>query len=193
MNLASRFQKIEIKSSDQLRQWLQTNHPMDESVWLITYKKTVPEFYVSFSEIVDQLLCYGWIDSTIRKVDERRVMRLISKRRRGSQWSAVNKKKVTELINQGLMMDAGLKAIQRAKKDGSWTFLDDVDNLIVPTDLTKELQRYPKAFENFKNFPKSAQRVALTWVKSARANETRERRIIEVAFLAQENIRAPLT
>ncbi len=193
MSFTSRFKKIEIKSSDDLRKWLGTNQDLDESVWLITYKKNRPEFYVSFSEIVNQLLCFGWIDSTTRKVDDHRTMRLISKRRRGSQWSAVNKNKVAELMASHQMTEAGLKAVDRAKKDGSWTFLDDVENLVIPSDLKEELHRYPEALENFKDFPKSAQRFTLAWIKQARTAETRERRIIEAAFFAQESIRTPLT
>ena len=184
------IEKVEVRFIQELRKWLEKNHSQQESVWLVSYKKSTPEFYVSWNEIVDQLLCFGWIDSVVRKLDDLRTMRLISKRQRSSIWSLVNKKKVSRLIEEGLMMPAGLKVIEQAKKDGSWNFLDEVDQLIIPEDLISEFKQHPKALAHFEQFPKSVKRGILYWIKSAKKLETRENRIIEAAFLASENVRA---
>lgn len=156
---------------------------------MISYKKSAQDYYVSWSEIVDQLLCFGWIDSVVQKLDEHRVKRLITKRRKGSIWSAVNKKKVLHLTKTGLMTPLGQKVIQQAKADGSWNFLDEIDKLIIPDDLRTELKRYPRALAYFERFPKSVKHSTLYWIKSAKKPDTRESRIIEAAFLASENIR----
>jgi uncharacterized protein YdeI (YjbR/CyaY-like superfamily) len=184
------MERIEIRSQSELRDWLKSNHLKTKSVWLVTYKKSVPQYYVSWSEIVDQLLCFGWIDSVIQKVDEHKTMRLISKRKEKSVWSQINKEKVEHLINGGLMTSSGLDAINRAKRDGSWDFLTEIDQLIIPKDLLIELRKYPASLKHFQNFPKSVRHQILYWIKSAKKPETRENRIIEVAFLASENIRA---
>jgi len=183
------LEKIEIRSSHELRKWLESNHTQEESVWLVSYKKSVPDFYVSWNNIVDQLLCFGWIDSVVRKLDDIKTMRLISKRKKGSIWSLVNKKKVSRLIEDDLLTPAGLMVIKQAKKDGSWHFLDEIDKLIIPDDLMFEFKRYPKALDHFEQFPKSVKQGILYWIKSAKKKETRETRIIETAFLASENVR----
>lgn len=182
------YQEIEVKSQQELRRWLQDNHHLSESYWLVTHKKK-SEHYLPYPFMVDELLCFGWIDSLPRRKDDLRTMRLISPRKKGSVWSKVNKEKVKKLEKLEKMTPAGRVKIRQAKKDGSWFFLDDVEALKVPKDLRKELQLYPKANHFFELFPPSAKKVILHWIKSAKREKTRERRIIEVAFLANENIR----
>ena len=115
-------------------------------------------------------ICFsrGWIDSVVRKLDDLRTMRLISIRKKGSIWSLVNKKKVSRLTQVGLMTPSGLIAVERAKKDGSWNFLNEVDQLIIPKDFMSELRRYPNAFAHFNKFPKGVKRGILYWIKSAK-------------------------
>ncbi len=188
--IGKNLDRIEIKSKSQLREWLAKNHTSHKSYWLISYKKSHTDYHVSWGDLVDQLLCFGWIDSVINKVDEHRTMRLISKRKKGSIWSLVNKNKVSQLIKEGQMTADGLEVIEQAKKDGSWNFLDEIDQLIIPNDLMSELKLYPNALSYFEEFPKSIKRGILYWIKSARKPETRENRIIETALLASENVRA---
>ncbi len=182
------YNEIEIKSQRDLRDWLEENFELAQSHWLVTYKKGSKNYF-PYGNLVDELLCFGWIDGLVRKKDELRTMRLISPRKKGSVWSRVNKQKVQKLEKLGRMTHAGREKIAEAKKDGSWFFLDDVEDLIVPEDLKNELDRYPNAPFFFKQFPPSVKKGVLHWIKSARRDETRERRIIEVAFLASENIR----
>ncbi len=182
------YKEIEVKSLNELRDWLEGNFELSQSHWLVTYKKGSKN-YIPYPDLVDELLCFGWIDGLVRKKDELRTMRLISPRKKGSLWSRVNKQKVQKLEKLGRMTEAGREKIAQAKKDESWFFLDDVEDLIIPEDLKEELARYPKAAGFFEQFPASVKKGVLHWIKAARRAETRERRIIEVAFLASENIR----
>lgn len=183
------LKELEVKTSKELRNWLKKNHTQKESLWLVTYKRSSP-FYLSHADLVDQLLCFGWIDGLARKRDDLKTMRLISPRKKASIWSKVNKDKIKRLESLGLIEASGWKAIEQAKSDGSWEFLDDVEARKIPEDFLKELKKYPMAHQYFLDFPPSAQKYMLYWIKAARQPMTREARIIEVAFLASENIRA---
>jgi uncharacterized protein YdeI (YjbR/CyaY-like superfamily) len=116
------FIRIEIESIAALRKWLKKNHASQESVWLVRFKKGKTESYFSYDEIVDELLCYGWIDSLPRKLDENKTMLLISPRKNNSNWSKVNKTKVEKLIQSSRMQQSGLTAIKRAKKKAVGVF-----------------------------------------------------------------------
>lgn len=183
------LEKVEIKSRDELRTWLEANHTQKESVWLVTFKKSVPEMYVSTGDVLDEILCFGWIDGRRMKLDERRTMQLISPRKT-QHWSKTYKDRVSKLTRLGRMHDAGLRSVEIAKENGMWDFLNDVDALIVPDDLDEALRKLPPASENFAAFPDSVKRDILRWIKMARKPETRSRRIAESAELAARNERA---
>lgn len=187
--VADHYEQVEIRSREELRQWLAANHERDEGVWLVHYKKH-SEHYVAWSEIVDECLCFGWIDSLVRKLDEDRSMHLMTPRKAGSIWSKVNKDKVKRLERAGLMTDAGRAVIERAKADGSWTFLDAVEALEIPDDLATEFARYRRAAANFEAFPRSAKRGILEWIQNAKRDPTRRKRVEETARLAQRGERA---
>lgn len=190
MAAGEHFARIEIVSRAQLRDWLIAHHGQAESVWLVTWKKASGDRHVPYGDIVDEVLCFGWIDSLPRKLDEDRSMLLISPRKRGSAWSAVNKAKVERLSAAGLIHPAGQAVIDAARADGSWTRLDAVDALLVPPDLEAALAARPDAAENFARFPPSTRRGILEWIIQAKRPETRNKRITETADLAQRNIRA---
>ncbi len=184
------LEKVEVRSRSELRRWLEANHPRSESCWLITYKKHVDEHYIAYGDIVDELLCFGWIDSRTRRVDENRSKLLIAPRNAGSTWSRVNKQKVAKLEKAGRMTEAGRVKIDAAKKDGSWTFLDDVEALIEPDDLAAALDADTKARQNFNAFNASAKKVILLWIKTAKRQATRQKRIRDTVELAARNIKA---
>lgn len=154
----------------------------------MSYKKHHPD-YVSWPEIVESLLAHGWIDSTARKVDEDRSMILIAPRRAGSMWSAVNKAIVARLEADGRMTDAGRAVIDRAKADGTWTILDDVEALIEPDDLAAALDTTSGARGHWDDFPPSVRKNLLWWVKSAKRPDTRARRIATIATETAEGRR----
>ena len=188
--MAKNFPKVQVESREEWRAWLEANHESAESIWLVTFKKASGKPHVSYDAVVEEALCFGWIDSLPRKLDEERTMLLLSPRKPGSAWSKVNKERVERMIAAGKMRPAGLRKIEQSKADGSWTFLDDVDALVVPDDLAAALREYENAGENFAAFPRSSKRGILEWIKQAKRTETRDKRVRETAKLASSNIRA---
>ncbi|MEM9819131.1 MAG: YdeI/OmpD-associated family protein, partial [Cyanobacteria bacterium P01_D01_bin.6] len=160
-----------------------------ESIWLVTYKKNVPNKYVSIQAVLDEVLCFGWMDGRRMKLDDERTMQLLSPRKT-EHWSKTYKDRVAILTTEGRMHEAGLSAVETAKKNGMWDFLNDVDALIKPDDLIEALENSPPALENYEMFPDSAKRDILRWIKLAKKPETRAKRIRETAELAAQNKRA---
>ncbi|MEM1286098.1 MAG: YdeI/OmpD-associated family protein [Pseudomonadota bacterium] len=187
---AEDLEQVEVKSRAGLRARLTANHHQTESIWLITYKKAVPDWYVDYDTIVEECLCFGWVDSLTRAKDDQRSMLLLAPRKTSSAWSGSNKRRVEKLLAAGLMESPGLAKIEAAKANGMWTFLDDVEAVISPPDLVEALERYPDAKAHFDAFPRSPKRGILEWIKQAKKPETRAKRIEETASLAQDNTRA---
>lgn len=177
------FQKVEVSSKAELRHWLEQNHQQEESVWLVTYLKAVPEKYLSISEVLDELICFGWIDGIRRKLDERRTMQLISPRR-AQHWAKSYKDRAAKLIAEGKMHAAGLRSIEQSKKVGLWDFMEDVDRLEVPQDLQDELDKVPGASGFFHHINDPSKRFVLRWLKLAKTEKTRRARIQQLAELS---------
>lgn len=169
------------------RKWLELNHDKKESVWLIFYKKKSPNHNLTWSESVDQALCFGWIDSTKKTIDSDKYKQYFSKRKAKSNWSKVNKDKVKVLMDQGLMTEAGYNSIETAKENGSWTILDEVEALITPEDLKEACTNYEGAIEYFNGLSKSVKKTLLYWIVSAKRKETRQKRILEIVENANEH------
>lgn len=184
------LQQIFIESRDDLRRWLVANNGQKDSIWLVTYKKAVGARHVAYYDIVDEALCFGWIDSLPRKLDDERTMLLLSPRRPGSAWSKINKDNVARLITQGLMTDAGLAKVRQAQEDGSWDILSDVDAWHLPTDLAEAFAANKRARAYYDRFPPSSKRGILEWILSAKSAEIRAKRIAETVRLAEQNLKA---
>ncbi|MDJ0962414.1 MAG: YdeI/OmpD-associated family protein [Acidimicrobiia bacterium] len=182
--------RLEITTADELRSWLDANHATDGSVWLVTYKKHVTERYVSVSEILDELLCFGWIDGVRRKLDEDRTMQLISPRRT-QHWAKTYKDRAARLIDEQRMHAAGLASIAESKRLGLWDFMDDVDALIIPEDLEVALRAQSEAFDYFDGAADSYKRNVLRWIKLAKTPPTRAKRIAQTAELSSQGRRVP--
>lgn len=172
------------KSRSDWRKWLVKNHEIKQSVWLLFYSRKSDKNSVIWSDAVDEALCFGWIDSKKQKIDEFSYRQYYSKRKPDSTWSKINKEKVEQLVENGLMTKSGLKSIEVAKQNGSWTILDNIEELIIPKDLKKALESYKNAFEYFDSQSKSCKKMLLYWVASAKRPETRQKRIEEIAELA---------
>jgi uncharacterized protein YdeI (YjbR/CyaY-like superfamily) len=184
------YDRVEMSSRAELRAWLEQNHRQSASVWLVTYKKSDPARYLSYDDYVEELLCFGWVDSLPRLLDERRSMRLISPRSSKSKWSKVNRDRVERLTAAGLMREAGLAQVTAAQADGRWMALEEAHPDNAPNDLIKAFKRFPGASENFSAFPPSVKRAIFEWLIGARRTETRAKRVEETARLAAQNIRA---
>lgn len=172
------------------RNWLAENHATEKNVWLKLYKKASSTPSVMYDEAVDEALCFGWIDSSVKKGDAEFRLQFFAKRNPKSNWSRVNKAKVDKLIQAGLMTESGQAMIDLAKETGTWTALDDVENLITPPDLQQRLETNPTAKHYFDAFPRSVKRGILEWLLNAKQAETRAKRINEVVMLAERNERA---
>ena len=177
------------KSQTDWRLWLEKNHHSKQSVWLVYFKFSTKIASISWSEAVDEALCFGWIDSTKKTIDKERYMQYFSKRKPNSTWSKINKEKVVKLIQNNLMTKAGFASIETAKQNGTWTIMDDVENLVIPEDLRIALNNHENAMEFFLSQTKSTKKAMLHWVIVAKRSETRKKRITEIARLAAKEIR----
>ncbi len=181
--------KISVNTRSDLRKWLQANYQQTEGVWLIKYKKP-HQYYLPYDDIVEECICFGWIDSLPRKLDQQRTMLYIAPRKKGSNWSQANKNRVAKLELAKLLHQAGLSKIEQAKQDDSWIFLDDVEALILPEDLQQAFSADQIAQQNFETFSPSAKRGILEWIKNAKRPETRAKRIQKTVQQAAAGIRA---
>ncbi|WP_228693304.1 YdeI/OmpD-associated family protein [Lunatimonas sp.] len=177
------FQKVEVSSKQELRNWLESHHQQPESVWLVTFKKSMPDKYLSTSDVLDELLCFGWVDGIRRKLDDQRTMQLISPRK-VEHWAKTYKERAAKLIQEGKMQEAGYRSIALSKQAGLWDFMDDVDNLIVPKDLLEALQKTAGAEDFFHAINDSSKRFVLRWIKLAKTAKTRASRVQQIAHLS---------
>ncbi|MEO7222625.1 MAG: YdeI/OmpD-associated family protein [Devosia sp.] len=181
--------QIEVKSRAELRHWLKANQKTSGSIWLIIWKKPSAH-HVAYADIVEEVLCFGWIDSQPRLLDADRSMIRLSPRKPESGWSAVNKRRVQALISSKKITRAGLAVIEEAKRNGAWTLLDAAHAGKVPSDLTAAFERHKGSQDNFEAFPPSARKAILEWIGLAKRAETRASRIEETARLAARGERA---
>ena len=182
--------KLTIHPTDnkQWREWLALNHVECNGVWLIYNKKVkgaeLP--VLSWSDAVDTALCFGWIDSKRLAVDDKKFMQFFSKRKPKSGWSKINKEKVKNLIDLGLMTEAGLKTIEVAKRNGSWNALDAIEALTMPEELVVLMKENSSCEAFFSSLSNSVKKSILYWVLSAKREETRSRRLAEIIRFTTE-------
>ena len=168
------------------RQWLRSNHNKQAAVWLIMYKRDSGRPTISWTEAVEEALCYGWIDGRRKPVDDESFVQYFCRRKPKGTWSKINKEKVQELIDKKLMTKAGLAAIETAKQNGAWNSLDEAEELIVPEDLEKAFKLHPGSKQYFTGLSKSVRKFMLTWIAMAKRAETRQKRINELTTLGAQ-------
>ncbi len=161
------------------RAWLAANHATARGAWAITYRRSSGKPVVDMVELVEEALCFGWIDSRLSPLDDERTMLRFTPRKRGGTWSRSNKERVERLIAEGRMAPAGMRAIEEARADGSWDLLTEIDELRVPDDLAAALAADPAAARGYSGMSPSLRKAILFWVASAKRDETRRRRIEE--------------
>ena len=176
-------------SREEWREWLEAHYPTKTSVWLKCYKKETGIPSLSWSEAVDEALCFGWIDSVRNTLDEHSFIQFFSKRKPKGTWSKVNKAKVEVLIAEGRMTEAGLQCIEQSKQNGSWTILDEIEELTLPKDLWKAFHQKKGSFEFYESLSKSLKKAILQWLVMAKQPETRQRRITEIVECAQQQLK----
>ncbi|MES2811856.1 MAG: YdeI/OmpD-associated family protein [Bacteroidota bacterium] len=175
------------KNAQEWREWLHENHATYTGVELIFYRVNSEFESMRWEEAVQVALCYGWIDSTVRKLDEDRRKQTFGPRKDKSVWSKLNKSYIEKLTADGLMHETGLLKIEIGKQNGSWTSLDAVENYEIPEDLQLSFDSNKVAFENYQNFSTSYRKSYLYWLNQAKREETRKARIEEIIKLCADN------
>jgi len=170
--------QLTVRSRAEWRSWLEVNHGKVAGVWLVRFKKGKGP-HVSYDDVVEEALAFGWIDSQPRSLDDRRSQLLVTPRKTGSRWSQVNKERVARLRAEGQMSAAGEAAVRRSQLDGTWDALNQVEALEEPDDLRRALDAQPAGRENWNAFPRSTRRAILEWILAAKRPETRARRIAD--------------
>jgi uncharacterized protein YdeI (YjbR/CyaY-like superfamily) len=186
------MEKVDVfypKNQAAWRKWLEKNHLSKQSVWLVFYNKKSKLKSITWSDAVDEALCFGWIDSKKIKIDEETSHQFFSKRKPKSTWSKINKDKIARLIEQEKMSQAGMESIEKAKENGSWTILDEVEELIMPADLEIAFNQKPHAITYYLSLSKSVKKIILSWLLFAKTTETRQKRIREIVDQASQNLK----
>jgi uncharacterized protein YdeI (YjbR/CyaY-like superfamily) len=178
------YRSVKPRSREAWRAWLAKHHEKAAGVWLVLAKKHTGLATVAYSDAVEEALCFGWIDTTLNPVDDRFYKQLFTPRNPKGTWAASNKARVERLMAAGLMTGAGLAAIETAKKNGSWTKLDDVEARVVPRELQSALRARAMAKTNWDAYSPGCRKQFLFWLASARRPETRAKRIATIADCA---------
>ena len=168
------------KNPTEWKEWLHENHSKSKGIYLVFYKVNSEFESMRWEEAVQVAICYGWIDSTVKKIDEHRRKQMFTPRKDKSVWSKLNKTYIEKLTKDNLMHESGLAKIETAKQNGSWSSLDSVENLSIPSDLEIEFQKNSEAFKNYQNFSPSYRKSYLYWLNQAKREQTRSNRISEI-------------
>lgn len=181
-------EKLHVTNRDDWRAWLSQNYDTEKEVWLIHYKRHTGKPRIPYDDAVEEALCFGWIDSLVKKIDDEKFAQKFTPRKRKSKWSEANKKRVGKMIKEGKMKKAGLAKIREAKNNGEWFKTAPVEKkLEVPACIRKAFATNEKAQDNFNNLANGYKRQLVGWITSAKKEETRKRRLTEAVQLLEQN------
>lgn len=187
------MRQLYLTDRDQWRKWLSVHHKSEPGIWLLFFKKGTGEPTISYEDAVEEALCFGWIDSIIKKIDEEKYVRKFTPRKDGSYWSALNRKRAAKMIKQGKMTKTGLAMIETAKKTGLWNQDGRPQiKLDVPPELAKALALNKKAKENFDELASSYRRHYIGWIAAAKRPETKKKRATEAISLLEKGMKLGL-
>jgi uncharacterized protein YdeI (YjbR/CyaY-like superfamily) len=168
------------KSRQAWRAWLTKNHATSSGVWLVYAKKHTKIPSLTYSDAVEEALCFGWIDSLIHPIDDSTYRQVFTPRKQKSRWSALNRTRAARLIEAGLMTAAGLALITLAKKTGTWEAHVPSETLTIPPELKKALNANAAAKKNWPTYTVSQRKMFLYRVHGAKRPETRAKRVARV-------------
>ena len=175
------------------RNWLERNHAKESGIWLVFYKKATGKQTLSYDEAVEEALCFGWIDSIIKRLDEERYATKLTPRKPGSHWSKSNKRRVEILMSKGLLAEPGLARVREAKESGLWEKAERPRvTLEVPEELAQALAKSKKADAFFEELAPSDRKQFIGWVALAKRQDTKERRVAESITLLERGQRLGL-
>lgn len=189
MGAMDEAERLEPRTVEEWSDWLRAHHQQPTGVWLVSPRRAADRPF-SYEEAVIEGLRFGWVDSTIKPVDDLRSMQWFAPRRAGSMWTRINKGRIARLEEAGLMEPAGAAAVVAAKETGMWTLMDEVEDLVVPADLAAAFERHPGAREHWDSWSPSAQKMILTWIVLAKRPETRATRVETSAEKAAQGVKA---
>lgn len=182
------LEELHMTDRSRWRSWLEKNHDTKDEVWLIFYKKHTGKPNVTYDEAVEEALCFGWIDSIVKRIDDEKFARKFTPRKIGSKWSESNRKRADKMITQGKMMKAGLELVNEAKKRGEWNVASlPRSSSAIPAYIEDALRSNEKALGNFRKLAPSYKRQYAGWVDSAAKEDTRKRRLSEVIRVLEKN------
>ncbi|MBN1361111.1 MAG: YdeI/OmpD-associated family protein [Sedimentisphaerales bacterium] len=177
------MKQVYVKTRQQWREWLSRHHEENDGIWLVFYRKDVGKPTLEYDAAVEEALCFGWIDSILKKTDDERYVRKFTPRKPGSRWSALNKRRVERLIAQGLMTPSGLARVNQAKESGAWDRPDIPST--VPPEFARALAASAKAGAFFDRLAPSHRRQYMGWIATAKRPDTRDRRVKEAIALLE--------
>ena len=183
------YDVVRVEDRDAWRAWLEENHADAGGVWLVRPRREAGAS-LDYDALVEEALCFGWVDGRVQPIDDEQMMQLITPRRPGSAWASSNKQRVARLEADGRMTDAGRRIVEAAQADGSWSRYDSAEALEIPADLAAALAADELASTHFAAFSDAAKRSILRWLIDAKRPETREKRIAETVRLAAKNEKA---
>lgn len=187
------LESIHFSSKQVFRNWLQTNHDKSPGIWIIFYKTHQDIATIKYNEALEQALCYGWIDSIVKKIDDDKYARKFTPRTNIKKWSEVNKKKVVELISNGEMTEIGLKKIDIYLKTGKveWEITKakekETTDFDIPGFIVDNFAKNEPALINFNNLSPTYKRHYILWITNAKGEETIRKRLNESIELLKEN------
>jgi uncharacterized protein YdeI (YjbR/CyaY-like superfamily) len=184
------FEDVHPLTRAEWRRWLKKNYEKSPGAWFVYYKKHTGKPRVEYEAAVEEALCFGWIDSLARGLDEERSKLLMTPRKAKSVWSKPNKGRVDRIVAEGLMTSAGQAKIDQAKADGSWNTLDSSDRLEIPEDLEQAFTGNETARIKWNGFAPSARKAILYWLGTAKREETRAARVEKIVSMAEIGKRA---
>jgi uncharacterized protein YdeI (YjbR/CyaY-like superfamily) len=176
-------------SREDWRKWLEKNHTTQKEIWLLFHKTQTRKPQISYDESVEEALCFGWIDSVIQKIDDEKYVRKFTPRKKGSNWSALNKKRVAAMIQAGKMTEAGRAVLDFTDAEDDYGRTPErARNYVTPPPfLEQRLKQNRKAWDYFQSLAPSYRRNYVGWITAAKTEETRERRIAEAITLLSRN------
>lgn len=182
-----KMKKLYLTTRDEWRNWLKENHSRESEVWLVYYKPHASKPTLKYDESVEEALCYGWIDSIIKKIDHEKYARKFTPRKDNSCWSESNKKRVKKMISQSRMTKYGMAKIEVAKKSGIWDKPDRSQiSLELPEDMRNALVENKKAKAFFERLAPSYQKQYIAWIQVAKRPDTRTKRVKESIELLEK-------
>ncbi len=172
------------------RSWLSKNFARESEVWILTYKVHTGKAGLSYQDALEEALCYGWIDSRMRRIDDEKHMWRFAPRKPNSIWSLKNRRTVERLIKEGRMTPNGLRRVEDAKRTGQWAkAISPSMPPKMPREMKEALMKNKKAWKNFQAFAKSYRTTYIYWVLTAKHDETRKKRIKIIVERAEKNLK----